>query len=387
MKKLSIILLALALALVFTVPAMAIHIGDSETPEGALGISGRYQFDGEAIDIDGDKTDFYDDDLDLAVTLMMGSVKAFVGLEIADTNPYEGNSHAGKSPITDNYYIEWAAMDNLKLKIGEYGLAFAREIGTTDAGERNIQLTYSMDALDISAAIMVADDGNNGAMAATPSNPTTSAGEDDNNTIMLKLSAKEAGPFTTLDVVSYTQMNDVATSAGASAENSYTGIDLALPLGPVSFAFEYGANGGDLDGTFMLALIGLEELVGFDVTIGYFQSSDDYLTPYDGNDWSPVKIYGDNINGDMADTSAIWVEFGYGVNDKLSLNAAALVQAENDAGDAWGNEFDVGLKYKLADNVSWAASYASYSQGDADPVAQPDDLDYTELWHRIEFKF
>jgi len=369
MKRLSITLLALGLALVFTMPAMAIHIGDVDSPEGALGLSGRYQFDGEAIDVDGVKTDFYDDDLDVSLSFQKGDVKAFVGLEIADTNPVEGNSHALKSPITDNYYVEWAAMDNLKVKIGEYGIAFGRAIGTDAAGERNIQLTYSMDALSVSGALMVADDGAN----------ETPATDDDDNTLYLKLSVKEAGPLTKLDVVSYSQMNDVS-----GTENSYTGVDLALPIGPVDIGFEYGANGGDLDGTFLVLEIGLEELIGFDLSVNYFQSSDDYFAAYDGNDWSPVIIYGDNINGNLADTSAIWVEASYDVNDNLTVGAAALLAAENDAGDEYGTEIDLGLKYKIADNITYAAAYGSYSEGDG---VAGDDTDYTELWHRIEFKW
>ena len=369
MKKLSITLLALALALAFTVPAMAIHIGDDQSPEGSIGFTGRYQFDGETRDIDGETVDFFDDDLDVSITMIKGDVKGFVGLEIADTPDFAGAGHvnANVSNIVDNYYVEWSAMDNLKVKIGEYGLAFGRAIGTDGAGERQIQVTYSMDALSISGALMKAVNGD----------------EDENDTLYVKLSAKEAGPFTKLDVVSYGQMNDLTTT-----ENSYTGVDLALPIGPVALAFEYGANGGDLDGTFMLAEIGLEELVGFDVGVNYFASSDDYAGPYDGNDWAPGMILGDQINGGVADMTAIWLTFGYGVNDKLSLNAKAILSAEDDAGNEYGTEIDVGLKYKLADNINYQAKYGTYSEGDfglGSPVG--DDVDRTEMWHRIEFKF
>ncbi|MDF1525357.1 MAG: hypothetical protein P1S59_03680 [bacterium] len=362
MKKLSIILLALALALVFTVPAMAIHIGDDDSPEGSIGFTGRYQFDGESRDYNDVKNDFFDDDLDVSITMIQGGVKGFVGLEIADTPDFAGNSHvnANVSNIVDNYYVEWSAMDNLKVKIGEYGLAFGRAIGTDSAGERQIQVTYSMDAVSISGALMKAVDG----------------GEDEDDTLYLKLSAKEAGPFTKLDVVSYSEMNDVTVP-----ENSYTGLDLAVPVGPVGVAFEYGANGGDLDGNFMLLELALDDLVGFELGVNYFASSDDYSAAYDGSDWSPVAIYGDNINSVLADATALWLTFGYSVNDKLSLNAAALLMTENDVGDDLGTEFDVGLKYKLADNVSYAAKYGSYTEGDA-PIG-----DWTEMWHRIEFKF
>lgn len=369
MKKLSIILLALALALVFTVPAMAIHVGDADSPEGELGITGRYQFDGEAWDVDGDKIDLFDDDMDISIVLQKGPVKAFLGLEPADTNPAEGNANKN---IVDNYYVEWTAMDNLKVKIGEYGMGFAREIGTTDLGERNIQVTYMMDALDISAALLKADDGANNAPFPDPVN------EDDDDTIVIMLSAKEAGPFEKLDVIAISEQNDISAD-----ENSYTGVDLALPLGPVAFAMEYGANGGDLEGNFMLFEIGLEDLVGFDLGVNYFMSSDDYAGAYDGNDWSPAMILGDQINEELADISVIYLTAGYGVNDKLNINGTAVVAAENDAGDDYGTEIDVGLKYQLADNVSYKLAYGTYSEGDAGVGS----VDRTEIFWRLEFLF
>jgi hypothetical protein len=379
MKKLSIILLALALALVMSVPAMAIHIGEDDSPEGSLGISGKYQFDGEARDVDGTKSDFYDDDFDLTLVMIKGPVKGYVNLEIADSNPWEGtdNSEVGPSPpnngnnrsqIVDNYYVEWSAMDNLKVKIGEYGLSFGRNIGTDSAGARNIQLTYMLDAVDISAAMMRENDGTN-----------DGAEDDDDDTLYIMLSAKEAGPFTTLDVVNYNQTND----ATGGSEDSYTGVDLALPIGPVGLGFEYGANGGDLDGDFMLVEIGLEELVGFDVNVNYFASSDDY-SAYDGNDFAPAMILGDQVNGDLEDITVIWVDASYKVNDNLTVSGQAVVSAEDDAGDAYGNEFDVGLKYQIADNVTYKAAYGTYSEGD---FGSGGDVDRTELFHRLEFTF
>ena len=88
MKKLSIIMLALALGLFMAVPAMAIHIGDTDSPEGSLGVSGTYSFDGEARDsdglVDGTKTDFFDDDFDLSIVLEKGDIKGYVSLELSD---------------------------------------------------------------------------------------------------------------------------------------------------------------------------------------------------------------------------------------------------------------------------------------------------------------
>jgi len=369
MKKLSIILLALALALVFTVPAMAIHLGDDQSPEGSIGINGRYQFDGEARDVDGAKSDWFDDDLDIGLVWVQGDVKALVGLEIADTGVFEGSSHvnADVSNVVDNYYVEWSAMDNLKVKIGEYGLAFGRNIGTDGSGARQIQVTYSMDALDITGALI---------------KNASAANEDDDDELYIKLSGKEAGPFTKLQLASYSQMNDVS-----GTENSYTGVDLALPLGPVDVAFEYGANGGDLDGTFMLLDLGIM-LANIDLGLNYFISSDDYSGPYDGNDWAPAMILGDQVNGSVADMSAIWVTAAYDVNDKFTVGGGAVVAAENDAGSEFGTEVDVYLTYQIADNISYKAAYGSYSEGDfgaASPVG--DDVDRTEMFHRIQFNW
>ena len=69
MKKLSIILLALAFALVMTVPALAIHIGSEGTSDGSLGITGTYQFDGQVDDDDNGKNEYWDDDLEVGVAL------------------------------------------------------------------------------------------------------------------------------------------------------------------------------------------------------------------------------------------------------------------------------------------------------------------------------
>ncbi|MCK5350922.1 hypothetical protein KAJ77_00005 [bacterium] len=364
MKKLSIILLALALALVFTVPAMAIHLGDDQSPEGSIGINGRYQMDGEAWDVDGAKSDWFDDDLDVGLVWVQGDVKALVGLEVADTNPFEGSGHvsAGVTNIVDNYYVEWSMVDNLKLKIGEYGLAFGRNIATDGAGARQLQLTYSLDALDITGALIKNDD-------------LGTAGDDDDDELYIKLSGKQNGPFTKLELASYSQMNAIT-----GTENSYIGVDLALPIGPLDLAFEYGANGGDLDGDFMLLLLTLN-LADIDFGLNYFISSDDY-SPYDGNDWAPAMILGDQVNGSVADMSTIWVTASFDVNDKLTLKGGAVVDAENDAGTAYGTEVDVALTYQFADNISYKLAYGSYSEGDIGGV---DDVDRTEAFHRIQF--
>ncbi|MDT8365671.1 MAG: hypothetical protein RRA15_04160, partial [bacterium] len=91
MKKLSIILLALALALVFTVPAMAIHIGDDRDAAGSLGINGKYVLDGEKVDYDGDEAAWYDNDVDVNFTWNMGDVTVRWRAELDDTEGLQGN--------------------------------------------------------------------------------------------------------------------------------------------------------------------------------------------------------------------------------------------------------------------------------------------------------
>jgi hypothetical protein len=370
MKKLSIILLALAFALVMAVPAMAIHIGDDQTAEGGLGITGTYKIDGEARDVDGVTDEFYDDDFEVVLKFSTGPVTATIDLEISDDGSYDAKNITRSADIVDNYYLTYQAMDSLQFKFGEYSCGFARVISTDGACGHNVQGMYSLDAADITLILSKLVEGSD------------SGGDDgDTDSMVLKVDLKAAGPFDTLALYYNNITSELNTP---DAEVSYTGVDVALPLGPVAFAMEYGALGGDGEGNFMVFEIGLGDLVGFDVGINYFQSSDDYTAAFSGNDWAPMNIYGDNINEMLYDTSAIWVTFGYGVNDKLSLSAAALVQAENDAGDAYGSEFDVGMKYKLADNVTYQASYASYAEGDA---VDPEDVDYTELFHRLTLKF
>ena len=360
MKKLSIILLALAFALVMTVPALAIHIGDDGTAEGGLGITGTYKIDGQSNDDDGTKSAAYDDDFEVVLKFATGPVVATIDLEISDDGSYDGKDITRGADIVDNYYVTYQAMDALMFKFGEYSCAFGRAIGTDGACAHNIQATYSLDAADITLILSKEDE----------------LGEDDDDAMVIKVDVKEAGPFTTLSLASYTDAND----GSGDPESSYTGLDVALPIGPVAFAMEYGANGSDNEGNFMLFEIGLEELIGFDVTINYFMSSDDYLAPYSGDDYAPLGVFFDEVNDGQTDATALWVDFGYGVNDNLSVSAAVLAMAENDAGDDLGTEFDVGMKYKLADNVTYQASYASFTEGDVEP-------DRSELFHRLTLKF
>jgi hypothetical protein len=373
MKRLSIILMALALALAFTVPAMALHIGDAESPEGDLTFSGRFQFDGESRDVDGTTSDFFDDDFDFSMAFVKGDVKFFIGLEIADTNPYEGDSH--KDTPVDNYYVEWNPYDNFKLKIGEYGCDFGYLISTDGACRRNIQATYMVDGISISGILAKRDDYSDGGPAGTEP-------EDELDEIVLLADFEELGPVNLS--LGYFSVSD---DDPAGAEFTFTGVHAGFDAGPVGISLEYGANGGDNDGNYIMGMVGLGDLVGFDLNLNYYTSSDDYLVAYEGNDFAPMLIFGDQINEELLDVTALWVDAGYDVQDNLSLWAAFLVSAENDAGDEYGTEIDVGLAWDLRDNVVYKAAYGTYSEGDG--VATPDDpdVDTTEIWWRLQFTF
>ena len=371
MKKLSIILLALAFALSFAVPAFAIHIGSEGTSAGALGISGKYQFDGEIDDDDAGKDEYYDDDLELVMRYMTGPVTAVIDWEISDRNPLQ--SHTNDITLIDNYWIEWAATDALTFKAGEYALGFGRKLVLYNEGGSGWTISYALDALDVS-------------LSSGKDVDTTDVNGDDadatDNMILVKV--KEAGPFSKLDIV-YMMSQVEEGVLPADQDDNYTGVDLAIPLGPVDLAVEFGSLGGDVaEGSIFVVEVGLDELVGFGLNVNMIQSSDDFdPSPFNGgDDYTPLSVLMDEVNEPQVDITAIWVELGYDVNDQLSLSAAATVSAENDAGDAYGSEVDVGMAYQINDNVVYKASYASWSEDDF-----PGNGDRSELWHRIQFTF
>jgi hypothetical protein len=366
MKKLSIILLALAFALVMTVPALAIHIGSEGTSEGSLGITGKYQFDGQIDDDDNGTKAYYDDDLEVVMRFMTGDIKATIDWEISDRNPLAG--HSNDITLIDNYFIEWQATDALKFKAGEYALGFGRKLVLYNEGGSGLTISYALDTVNV-------------ALSHHKSSERTDASGDDADSTdnMITVNVMEAGPFTKLNFVYL--MSEVESSTVplvAESSDNYTGVDLALGLGPVGLGFEYGSLGGDVaEGTIMVADIDLADLVGFDLGVHYLVGSDDLdASPFDGgDDYTPLGVFLDQNASDQADVTALWLTVGYAVNDQLSLSGAALVQAEND-------EYNAGLAYKIADNVLYKASYASFSEGD---VAYSGDR--TETFHRIQFTF
>jgi hypothetical protein len=363
MKKLSIILLALALSLVYTVSAMAIHIGDIRDPQGALGINGQYVLDGEKVDYDGDEAAWYDNDVDVNFTWNMGDVTVRWRAELDDTEGLQGAKN--NSGIIDDLWVMYKANDALSFKFGEYFIGSSAVADDTTGGF-NIQAMYGLDSVDLTVAVVKkVEDGNAGAADAD--------GDEDTDRIVLGANFKEAGPLTKLNFV-YVMENDEAAEEGAS----FTLLDLALPAGPVTLGFQYGAFGGtdasgaqghavgdDAEGSYMLVDIGLEELIGFDLGVRYFTATDDLYAGWQ-EDYAPYQIIQDEVQ--LTETSRDMTVIGligsYGYSDKLSFSGAYVMATTTEDGDDIGSEIDLIANYKIADNITYKAAVSQFSQGD-----------------------
>jgi hypothetical protein len=345
MKKFYIIMLALVVGAAMAVPAMA----------GDFSIKGQYVFDGEDRDIAGAESAFYDDDLDLDLDVVMGDVGFHWDLELSDDESFDGIGQA--NALYDNYFVTYQATDALSVKIGEYAIGFNGSRAADGLGNRNIGIGYALDAADIFLLISKEVEG----------------GEDDNDAMGVTVAVKEAGPLTKLNFLFANTTNEVTA---ASDDSSIIAVGAALPAGPVSLDLEFASASSDIagnDGTYMMVVIGLDELVGFDLDLTYYAADDEWNAIF-GEDWDPMKIF-----VDITDMTFIKLNASYAYNDDLKLAAAALVSAEDDAGNDAGTEFDVSGTYTLADNATYAAGYASYSPDTGDGS--------TKLWHRLTLKF
>ncbi|UCG37717.1 MAG: hypothetical protein JSV00_05785, partial [bacterium] len=232
MKKLSIILLALALAVFFAGSAMAFHEGDEGTAEGALGITGTYTLDGEINqDNAGGDSRWFDDDLEVVIRVNMLGVTGVIDLEISDDETFDGNDTEGDSSdsLIDNYWVEWNAMDNLKVKMGEYALTFGKAVFIyADPPAHHIGLIYSgLDNATLSFFLGKVDEG------ATTNDESS---DDDIDSMSLLINVKGVDFFKKLDIiyVSATAADDATATFGDSA--SYIGLDTAFSAGPVAVA-------------------------------------------------------------------------------------------------------------------------------------------------------
>ena len=90
MKKLSILLLALAVA-AFAVPAFA----------GDVTMDGEYTFGGESVEVgDGDAIGTFYDELDLNIEVTMGDVLMHWDFELVDDPKYEVSARVEAVPST-----------------------------------------------------------------------------------------------------------------------------------------------------------------------------------------------------------------------------------------------------------------------------------------------
>jgi len=155
------------------------------------------------------------------------------------------------------------------------------------------------------------------------------------------------------------------------------GIYANFDAGPVGVAFEYGSESSDGagdGGTAMLVELGLEELVGFGLSLAVVQTNEDWANNY-ANDFDRVKLYDE----ENADAMLVYLNAEYGYSDELTLGLDALVSGDED-GDDVGTEFDVWATYGFADNVTAEFGYGSFSEGDI-------NADETVMWHEWAFEF
>ena len=386
MKKLSIVMLALVVGVFFAGTALAFHEGTEGTAEGSLGITGSYSVDAESNDDNaGGTSTWYDDDMEIVIKLNKNNVTGVIDLEVTDDETFDG-SNVSTPNIVNGYWVQWAAMDNLNVKIGEYAPSFGHKVLIyADPQAHHIGLTYGLDSVDLGFYLGKVDEG------ATIDDEIA---EDDIDSMTLTANVKGVDFFSKLNFIYVSiQSGDDSTMTGDAA--SYLGFDSGFSAGPVSVAFEYGSVASDLDaidgGNFMLADFGLDELVGFDLNIHYFASNEEFSDSALGmgvGDYYPYRIIGWRDAGGPADgltdVTLIGISGSYAINDKATFTAKALVSGEQ-ADNALGTEVDLGVNYKFADNVSARFDY-NMASPDSEAYGANDDS-ATDMRARFTFKF
>jgi len=352
MKKFSVILIALAFVASMVVPAMA----------GDFAIKGGYTLDAESRSQGDNESAWYDDDLDVDIDVTQGAVKFHWDIEVSD-GFMAGHVNSATSNLVDGYYVQYAYNDAITVKAGEWGLGFGRAIGMDNQGGGNLGGTYSMDTVDLSLWLgKVLEEGS-----------TLSADDEDTNQIQFVANLKEAGPFTKL-VGTYLSHTVEGTP---DVTNTFMGVDIAVPAGPVALSGEIGALGGDTsEGTYFLIEAGLADLVDFDLNVAYFSADSDFgVTGVSfGEDYDVTYLF-----GDVYDAKWARVKGSYPVNDDVTIGAAFVFSAEDDAGTDLGSPYDFWGTYKLADNASTTFTYGT------DGAATGDAL--TGMRLRLAFKF
>ena len=249
MKKLSILLLALAIA-AFAVPAMA----------GDVSMSGEYGLGGWA-ESNGTDSSMMEHWLDLDVQVTEGDVTFSWRVELADTDLFTGlgiGAHdspswpGGDYPkgVFDNFNVKWQASDALAFKGGVYGISDNNALVFDSAlyGSATMGIMYGLDVADLGFYLSKETDG-----------------DEDDDTVMAFTAAGELGPAA-VSLVYGSRTNDAGVTSNAEGSALYFDADFAA--GPVGVNFAYGSESNDdsgLDGSAMILGLGLEELVGFDL--------------------------------------------------------------------------------------------------------------------------
>jgi hypothetical protein len=359
MKKLYIVLLALAIA-AFAVPAMA----------GDVAMDGEYTFGGESYS-EADYGTFYDE-LDLNIEVSMGDVLFHWDFEVVDDPNFDRGADEGASDnytkTVDTMWVKWQATDALALKIGDYGLGWGSDIVMDAAmdGTGTVGLMYGLDMVDLAFYLSRDEEGNR-----------TGNGEDDITTMGVTAEG-EIGPAA-VGLVYLQTTDDINDDSGYSLVGAYA--DFAV--GPVGIWLEVGAEsaddnvGGD-GGQVILAEFGLDELVGFGLTLTYVQTNEDWYNNY-ANDFDRVKLFDIEGEGDDLDWMAVFAGIEYGYSDELTLGLNAMLMNDVD-GDSAGEEFDVWATYAFADNVSAEFGYGSLTEGD---IGAEESI----MWHEWVFAF
>ena len=362
MKKLSILILALAIA-AFAVPAMA----DSHVSWG-----GEYTVGGESTDNSTTEAMYYDE-LDLDFEIVMDDVTFHWDIELYD-DPYfdkqqDEGGYGDSTKFVDGLWVKWQITDALSTKIGEYGPGWGNDL-VTDAwggGNGTIGVMYALEGWDLGLYMSKEDEG------------AADGYEDDDETWIFTVLGTDVGPLNELGLY-------IAQSTNEHPDNTLEDTGTMsfiwdIDLGGFGIYGEYGVDSTDAatgdGGSILMFGIGMPDVGSISSEIIYYQTNEDWENLY-GNDFDITKLFDE----EPADASALFVEFGYGVNDDLTLLAAILGLADVEGDDA-GTEIDLWLEYAFADNVSAEAGYATYSAGDW--TGQPDDL--TKMWWELVFGF
>jgi|GEM_PF-5645567 len=364
MKKLTIILLALAMAAV-AVPAFA----------GEVSMDGNYMLRGRA-DSNSSDNSYFQHELDLNIDVKSGDVKFHWDVELADRDLFDGTGldfnrtdTSGDLPkgVWDGFYVQWQATDAMAFKAGIYGVSDNNSLMFDSAGNGDgiMGIKYSLEGWDLGGYLSKQADN-----------------AEDDITEYLATVGGDLGPVA-LSLMYGQRTDDVNVDGDTSAIYA----DASFGVGPVGVDLAYGQasvdEGTGDGGTIMILGLGFGDLVGFDMGVTAIMTNEDYVENGAGfgNDYG----YAELIDGDVtADQTLVGINAGYDINDKLSVGALAIVM--NDCGDLGdgATEIDVQMGYKFADNVKYQAGYATRSEGDPGTEG---DSDKDRLWHRIDFAF